>query len=469
LENDNLKIDNFEITHSKLHMVSYGFGATINQFFQMAFSALGFYFYEVEIGLNVWLTSLGYIIFAIWNAINDPLSGYLTDRPFKFTQKWGRRFPWMLIGGIPWLFSYILIFFPPDVDPDSGALILFIWLVFTTCLFDTFNSLWWVNFYSLYPDKFRSARERRIAAGIITPVGILGVALGGIIPPLLISYGSKQTFLYQAFVVVMFNVVFFCLAIPGWRDDKVNVERYLKKYRESQKNQSFVEAIKLSLKHKNFRVYIILNIFFSAMGFCIQASIPYVVRYVLGASSSSQIILQIAFLTGSLVSTPLWIKFANKVNNNRKVLIFSTVMMIIFTFPLSFFTGLISLFITLFLWGFAYGGMWSLMRACIADVINESIVISGKRQEGVYNGIMQFFSRFALILQALTFAIIHGLTNFDEEAPIQSSEAIWGIQLHFGIIPMIYMIIGIAVFWKWYTLTPSKLNYCEIKIREMGL
>jgi len=56
-----MKNEEIEIMHSKAHMASYGLGATINQFLNIAFVSLGFYFYEVEVGLNVWMTSLGYI------------------------------------------------------------------------------------------------------------------------------------------------------------------------------------------------------------------------------------------------------------------------------------------------------------------------------------------------------------------------------------------------------------------------
>jgi len=115
--------------HSKSSMASYGCAKAMNEFFNMAFMAFGFFFYETEIGLNVWYVGLGFVVFAIWNAINDPLVGYLTDRPFKFTRKWGRRFPWIMIGGVLWVFSYILIFIPPNVNPQSGAWILFLWLV----------------------------------------------------------------------------------------------------------------------------------------------------------------------------------------------------------------------------------------------------------------------------------------------------------------------------------------------------
>ena len=160
-----------EVRHSKLNMASYGFGNFMNEFVQMAFGTFAFYFYEIEIGLNVWLIGLGFLFYAVYNGVNDPLVGYLTNRPFKFTKKWGRRFPWILIGGIPFIISYILIFTPPAVNPDSGAWILFLWLIGTTFLFDTFASVFWVNFSSLFPDKFRSVKERRTATGLQIPIG----------------------------------------------------------------------------------------------------------------------------------------------------------------------------------------------------------------------------------------------------------------------------------------------------------
>lgn len=466
-----MKNEEIEITHSKAHMASYGLGATINQFLNMAFVSLGFYFYEVEVGLNVWLTSLGYILFAIWNAINDPLVGYLTERPFKFTKKWGRRFPWMIIGGIPWLLSYILIFTPPDIDPksESGALFIFIWLVASTCIFDTFQSIWWVNFYSQYPDKFRSTEERRVASGIITPIGVLGVALGGIIPPLLITYGNKQSFIIQAVIVIIISFFFFALAIPGWREDRIMIDRYIEKFKEQKEKESFFKAMKISLQHRSFVIYIILNTFFLALAFCILASIPYVVRFILKESSNAQILLQVAFLIGVLIATPFWIKLANKINDNRKVLIISSSLIVILTIPFSFFTDVLFLFILIFFWGVSYGGMWALIRVCMADVIDESIVKTGKRKEGIYNGINQFFTRIAIIIQALIFAVVHMLTGFDEGASTQSPEAIWGIQLHFGIIPAIFLLIGVIIFWKWYPLTPDKLKIYQEKIRELGL
>ncbi len=260
---------NIEIEHSKKNMASYGFGKALNELFAMAFASFGFFYYEMEVGLDVWLTGLGYIIFAIWNAVNDPLVGYLTNRPFKFTKKWGRRFPWIVIGGIPMIFSYILIFIPPNVDPQSGALLIFLWLVFATCLFDTFASIWWIGFASLFPDKFRSVKERRTVQAIATPIGIIGITLGALLPPLIITYGDLQSYVIQGGVMVLIGLVIFGISIPGCHDDQLIVDRFLETYDVKAERVSFFGMFKIALKQKSFVVFIIAYTFYRALVMCI--------------------------------------------------------------------------------------------------------------------------------------------------------------------------------------------------------
>lgn len=464
-----MKNNEIEIKHSKLNMTSYGWGKALNEFLAMAFTSFGFYYYEAEIGLNVWLVGIGYIIFAIYNAINDPVFGYLINRPFKFTKRWGRWFPWVLIGGIPSLISYILIFTPPSVNPQEGALIIFIWLVFTTCLFDTFDTIWWVGFASLFPDKFRSLKERRTTQAIATPVGIIGITLGALLPPIFITYGNLQSYIVQAGVIVLVGSMMFAVSVPGCRDDQIIVDRYLKTHKDKSERKSFFGMLKITWKQKAFVAFIVTYTFYRALVTSIQTSIPYVVRYSLGMPAIAQTLLSAGFLIGALISSPLWIKLAHKTNNNRKVLLISAVALTIFTMPLTFSTNFFVLLIELLLWGASFGGFWALLAPILADVIDESVVITGKREEGIYNGIQQFFGRLAIIMQAISFAIVHTLTGFEEGAAKQTSAAIWGISLHFGLIPMIFMLVATIIFWKWYNLTPEKVKMNQDKIKELGL
>lgn len=458
-----------ELTHSKKNMASYGFAKALVEFINFAFTAFGFYFYESELGLNVLLVGLGYIIFAIYNAINDPLVGYLTNKPFKFTKKWGRRFPWIFIGGTLWVISYILIFIPPNVDPQSGAWILFGWLVLTTCLFDTFASIFFVNFASLFPDKFRSVEERRTATGLQTPIGIVGIVLGAIIPPLFITFGDIQSYIFHAVAIIIIGLILLYLAIPGCREDQITIDRYLATHESKSERESFFRTMKIALKQRNFVAFIIMYTLFMSFVISFQASVPYVVRFILKMDASAITYLSAGFLIGGIISIPFWIKLAKKTDDNRKVILIGGIFLAIATAPFIFFNNFILLIIAMIILGVGLGGFWVMLTPVFADVIDESVVNTGKREEGVYNGFQQFFGRLAILIQAITFVVVHVLTGFEEGASTQSTEAIWGIHIHFGLIPMIFMLLGMIIFWKWYDLIPEKVKANQNKVKELGL
>ena len=325
-----------EIYHSRKSIASYSFGAFINEFLSMAFSAYAYFYYETEIGLSSLLCGFGFIIYAIWNAFNDPLVGYLTDRPFGFTKKWGRRFPWIIVGGIPWIFSYILIFTPPDVNPQEGEWILFGWLVFTICLYDMFASVCIVNYDSLFPDKFRSVEERRTVTGTRVPISVFGTVFGAILPPIFITFGDRVSYITQAGIVFIICLIALIVLIPGSRDDQECVDRYLAKCDEKMERASFFKEFKTALKQKAFVAYIILFFFYQVMIRCMTGSIPYAVRFILKMEASAISFIMLAFLLGVLISVPLWVKLAQKINDNRKVIIITGILTGFFVLPLIF-------------------------------------------------------------------------------------------------------------------------------------
>jgi GPH family glycoside/pentoside/hexuronide:cation symporter len=120
-------------------MISYGFGYIIVNYLLSYGLAVLFYYYEVELGLPTLLVGIAFIIFAIWNMVNDPILGYLTDKPLKWTRKWGLRTPWVVFTSIPTLIFYFLIWTP---IVGAGSTVLFIWFILTTCIFDTFFSIY---------------------------------------------------------------------------------------------------------------------------------------------------------------------------------------------------------------------------------------------------------------------------------------------------------------------------------------
>jgi len=463
------EIETVEIKHSKKNMVSYGFGAYISEFFGMAFGAYVFFYYETVIGLDVWLTSIGFIIFALWNAVNDPLIGFLTDRPFKFTKKWGRRLPWVIIGGIPWILSYLLLFTPPDVDPNSGAIILFIWLVVMTCLYDTFASIFQVNYYSIFPDKFRGDSERRLASTLSTLVAALGLASGSIVPSLFIVFGERSTYTLQAGVAVIVCLLALVAVIPGSREDQVRIDCYLESCEEEMERRPFLKEFKAILKHKNYMAYVISFMFYTCLVATMVGSIPYVAQFVLGVEAEDIMLIMAALLLGLFISMPIWSKIADKTNNDRKTMLIAATFLTIATIPLFFINEYIFMIIAMFIWGMGEGGYWVMISPVRSTVIDESVVMTGRRIEGIYQGFQTFISRIALVAQALSFSIVHTITGFVETSDTQTPTAILGVQIHFALLPMIFMVISTIILWKFFKLTPNKVKENKEKLKEMRL
>jgi Na+/melibiose symporter-like transporter len=176
-----------------------------------------------------------------------------------------------------------------------------------------------------------------------------------------------------------------------------------------------------------------------------------------------------SFLIGVIIATPLWVKYSQKTKNNKKTMLISAIGLGITTLPLLFFTNYWAVVAVMLIWGLFLGGFWVMIFPVMADVIDESVVITGKREEGVYSGFSQFFARIGIVAQTVTFAIVHSLTGFVEGAETQIPEAAFGIQIHLGLIPAIFIFIGAFFFWRYYKLTPDKIEGIQVKLGDLGL
>ena len=472
--------------HSKFIMASYGSREMFGQWITAAFGFSVFFFYEAVIGLNVMLAALAYVLYSVWNAINDPLIGYIMERiHMPWEKKWGiKRFPWILIAVVPWLLSFLLIFlipieWDPTVDP-SYNLPVFAWYLFTICLYDTCNTLFDVNVLSLYPDKFKGLNERRTVQGFGTILGIIGLVLAAIIPPMFIVTGVKETYRTSASVTMGLGVFIFLLVIPGiWEGKKIR-ERYQQR-REMQKGEKmepFLKTTKIAISDKNFRAKVILFFGYQVGAVMLQYSAFYISTYLLDEEAGAVTLLLGSMLIGALISVPLWVFISNKVNDNRKVSLIGGFGMVISFIPLIFVTGILGWMICLMIFGLALGGQWFTDNPTLGDVLDDIAVKTGKRQQAIYYGFQSFFIRLGYSTIAVTIAIVHTLTGFVEGAPslaqlvAQSPTpdlALFGIRIHAAIVPAIIIFICTLIFWKYYKLTPEKVAANKEKLKELGL
>ena len=456
-----------EKTHSFLEINSYSISQGLINFNVGAFGAYVFFFYETEIQMNVILLGILFVTYSIWDAINEPLLGNITDKPFKFTKKWGRRLPWVITGVFPWAILYIFIFTPPDVNPSSMGIIIFIYILVILSAFDGFYTLWSVNSEALFPFKFRDMNERRKVSGTKGFWGVIGLVLGLVVPPLIVEYGHLETYIMQAIILALITIICGFLMLPGHREDKIMIQDYLDST-PKKTGFTFFKDFYRAIKKKNFMLWGFLHFMYTLLTGLLIVSLNYFIRYDLKGEAEDLILGMSGYLIVSIFSIPLWIKVANKINNNKLMVSLGAFSMAIATGLLFFATSIITLLILGCLVGLT-GAIFFVMQDTInGDVLDEMAILDGERLEATYLGIKFFIGRLANVVQFLVLVIVHLLTNFMPEVEDQALPALIGIRLHLSVIPAIALLIGTLVFYKWYDITPQKSEEIRNKIKEIG-
>lgn len=446
-----------EMKYSKKIHISYGLGGFLDNFILGAFTTRIIDFYENEILLAITLVGLAIAIYGIWNMINDPILGYLSDKRYKFTKKYGRRYPWYVIGILSYAWVYFLIFAVPFRDPMG----MFWWLFLTIISFEFAFTLWQANYLALFPDKFRSQKERTTVGLWNSVWGVIGIALGTLIPPLIIEDGVPSSYMLMALVITIMTFIVAIASLPGMREDEELIERQLKIVKEQEEKPDeekvgFLDILKKAMKDKNFVAYILTYFGHQVMTVFMLSSITYWRKYIIGTPSSDfETIISAFFLIAVLIAMPIWSKIGDKVGNQRAFQ-YGTLLTTILFIPLIFASGIIGTSISVALVGMGISAIWVLMYPCFSDVVDDIVVKSGERREGILTGIRTFFGRAPIILQGVLFAVVHVLTGYEPGLPpsptAQTLPAQFGIRFLMAIVPMIFYFIGFLLMWKVYDL-----------------
>jgi len=110
------------------YKVIWGIAALGTSLISGIYGALLPIFYQDYLGLTARWIALASAIYAIWNAINDPLFGYITD---STRSKHGRRIPYMRYTAPFLALTFVLVWFAP---PRAGQQMLFFWMLGTMLL-----------------------------------------------------------------------------------------------------------------------------------------------------------------------------------------------------------------------------------------------------------------------------------------------------------------------------------------------
>ncbi|HSJ52642.1 MAG TPA: MFS transporter, partial [Anaerolineae bacterium] len=106
------------------------------------------------VGLEPRLASVAVLLGIVWDAVNDPLVGILSDR---VRTRWGRRRPFLLLFAIPYGLGFVLLWWVP---PWQSQIALAVTISLAYIISDTFQTLISVPLYALTPEITPDYDER---------------------------------------------------------------------------------------------------------------------------------------------------------------------------------------------------------------------------------------------------------------------------------------------------------------------
>ncbi|RPH58994.1 MAG: MFS transporter, partial [Chloroflexi bacterium] len=118
-----------------------------------------FYIVDTKNLPTAWYATF-WIFYTIYNALNNPALGYMSDRT---RSRWGRRKPYILFGGLPYVAAFALIFMAP-FDGKTNPLGLLIFFGIAIVIWEGLYTALATGYYGLLPEMFGSYKERTDAS-----------------------------------------------------------------------------------------------------------------------------------------------------------------------------------------------------------------------------------------------------------------------------------------------------------------
>lgn len=416
------------------------------------------------VGLEPRLASVAALIGIIWDAINDPLVGMLSDR---IRTRWGRRRPFLLFFSLPYAMAFIMLWWAP---PFENQFLLAATVTLAFMLSDTLQTLVIVPLYALTPEITPDYDERTSLTGYRMFFNLFASLVTAVAAPMIVdaflASGATQQ---QGYLFV--SVLFGCLAVLPLLLIFFVVHERPRSAQEVEETQKIPirEIVRVAWSNVPFRMATLLYMLNWITFDIVALALPFFLTYwvasgdllakAVGLSLESAVF---AFLlVTSVIMLPFWVWLSNRLSKHKAYMIgmsfWAVVQLLIYTIQ----PGQISYILVLaVLAGISVATAHVLPEAIFPDVIEWDELRTHRRQEGIYYGVMYFVRKLTGALAI--FIALQVLGWFGYQAPpegaitfTQSPQTLAAIRFLIGPLGAILLLSAIAMAW-FYPLTRER-------------
>ncbi len=421
---------------SRLTKLAFGAGdlgpaivAAINGFFLNAFLL------DVA-GLRPAAAGTIFLIAKIWDAVNDPIIGALTDRT---RSRWGRRRPWLLFAAIPFGLAFFLQWIVPPMG-DTGK---FFYYLVVAILLDSAYTAINVPYAALTPELTHDYDERTSLSSYRFSFSILGGVLAAFLHTVILGFfdnpfqGYMASAAIWAFFIIVPNFITFAFT------------REVHYLEERPKGPGFREGLKIAFQNRAF-VYVTLIYQLSWLSIqFVQNNLLLYVKYWIGAEAQFGILI-LAVQFSAFLFLLVWTRVSQRIGK-KKVYFLGMAFWVLVAIGLFFVqpgqVGLLFFLAVLAGAGVSIGYLipWSMLP----DVIEMDELETGQRREGLFYGFFVFLQKLGISLGIAISNYALELTGYINQIPggpqpVQPDSALLALRTFVSLAPAAVLLIS---FW----------------------
>jgi GPH family glycoside/pentoside/hexuronide:cation symporter len=411
-------------------------------------------YYTDVVGLRADLYGFVFLLFGIWNAINDPLFGYLSDRrPIKTGQ--GKRLPWMKTSIPFFLAAYFLLWLPSS---SWSQALLFIFLLVCLYIYDTCFTIFVLNQCALSTGITDSADERASISLVSTYVNVLPGLLASFVPTfVLTSDWTRPSIIGLYFGLGILGTVMMIWGV-------VKVREPIRSHDDTP-GLPLKQAIIETFRSRSFVFFVIYSFCMGGVAMAFNGFVPYIMGDILGVSSFQATIP--ALLTGAIMLTiyPFVWKINSRIGVRATLMIF-LIGAIIGCIGILFVDNyyLMIPFFGLIQWGTSTH--WLLLNTIVGDIADEDQIKTGQRREGMFFGVNALIAAPAQSVIVFIFTQIITFFGYVGTAETQTDAAITGLRLGIGLVPIFFLVLGFIMLY-FYPLHGTRYRKMKEQLAQL--